>query len=134
MAGVDRARSRLPKTRPQAPLVPVTLTIKEVPDLVADKLRARAAASHRSLQGELMAILEEAMLQSARQAGEPEPPAYFTRSAAQRASQPAARKAPVHGRRLTLGELWERSRRLGPGSKTESAAIVRALRDERYGR
>jgi len=114
--------------------MPVTLTIKEVPDRVADKLRARAAANHRSLQGELMAILEEAMPQSARQARQPEPPAYFVRSAEKRASQPAARKAPVHGRRLTLGELWERSRRLGPSSKSESAAIVRALRDERYGR
>jgi len=110
--------------------VPVTLTIKQVPDRVADELRARAAASHRSLQGELMAILEEAMLQSARQAGQPEPPVY----AAKRTSQPAVRKAPVHGRRFTLDELWERSRRLGPGSKGESAAIVRALRDERYGR
>ena len=106
--------------------MPVTLTIKEVPDRVADKLRARAAANHRSLQGELMVILEEA--------GQPEPPAYFVRSAEKRASQPAARKAPLHGRRLTLGELWERSRRLGPSSKSESAAIVRALRDERHGR
>ena len=114
--------------------MPVTLTIKEVPDRIADKLRARAAANHRSLQGELMVILEEVMLQSARQAGQPEPPAYFVRSAEKRASQPAARKAPLHGRRLTLGELWERSRRLGPSSKSESAAIVRALRDERYGR
>lgn len=114
--------------------MPVTLTIKQVPDRVADKLRARAAASHRSLQGELMAILEETMLQSTRQASQLEPPAYFARSAAKHASQPAARKRPVRGRRLTLGELWERSRRLGPGSKSESAAIVRALRDERYGR
>jgi len=114
----------------RCPLVPVTLTIKQVPDRVADKLRARAAASHRSLQGELMAILEEAMLQSTQQARQPEPPTYT----AKRTSQPAARKAAVHDRRLTLDELWERSRRLGPGSKSESAAIVRALRDERYGR
>jgi plasmid stability protein len=40
--------------------MPVTLTIKGVPDRVADALRVRAAASHRSLQGELMAILEDA--------------------------------------------------------------------------
>jgi hypothetical protein len=40
----------------------------------------------------------------------------------------------VHGRRLTLSELWERSRRLGPGAQSESTAIVRALRDARYGR
>ena len=110
--------------------MPVTLTIKQVPDRVADRLRSRAAASHRSLQGELMAILEEAMLPSASQAREPASPAY----ALKRASKSVTKKIPVHGRRLTLGELWERSRRLGPGSKSESTAIVRALRDERYGR
>lgn len=114
----------------EAPIMPVTLTIKQVPDRIADQLRSRAAASHRSLQGELMAILEESVLQSAAQARQPEPPAYV----AKRTSRRVSRKVPVHGGRLTLGELWERSRRLGPKSKSESAAIVRALRDERYGR
>ena len=114
----------------EAPIMPVTLTIKQVPDRIAERLRSRAAASHRSLQGELMAILEGAVLQSAPQARQPESSAYVVR----RASGRVSRKAPVHGRRLTLGELWERSRRLGPKSKSESAAIVRALRDERYGR
>lgn len=109
--------------------VPVTLTIKQVPDRVADKLRLRAAASHRSLQGELMAILEEAVLQGAPQARQPEPPSYAVKPSARAPSK----GVPVHGRRLTLGELWERARRLGPPSKSESAAIVRKLRDERYG-
>jgi antitoxin FitA len=112
----------------------VTLTIKQVPDRIADKLRTRAAASHRSLQGELMAILEESLLQSAQQARQSDPPAYFAKGTAKRAAQSAAGNARTHGRRLTLDELWERSRRLGPQSKRESAAIVRALRDERYGR
>ena len=39
----------------------VNLSIKNVPDELADRLRQRAAANHRSLQGELMAILEEAV-------------------------------------------------------------------------
>ena len=39
--------------------MPVTLSIKNVPDQLAEKLRARAARRHRSLQGELLAILEE---------------------------------------------------------------------------
>jgi plasmid stability protein len=39
--------------------VPVNLSIKGVSDEVAELLRARAARHHRSLQGELMAILEE---------------------------------------------------------------------------
>lgn len=41
--------------------MPVTLSIKNVPEELAERLRRRAAARHRSLQGELMAILEEAL-------------------------------------------------------------------------
>ena len=40
--------------------MPVNLSIKEVPDAIADRLRARAERHHRSLQGELMAIIEQA--------------------------------------------------------------------------
>jgi plasmid stability protein len=40
--------------------MPVNLSIKSVPDEIADELRERAARNHRSLQGELMAIIEEA--------------------------------------------------------------------------
>lgn len=36
----------------------VTLTIKNVPDELAAALRAQAARNHRSLQGELMSVLE----------------------------------------------------------------------------
>jgi len=37
----------------------VNLSIKKVPDQIAERLRRQAAKNHRSLQGELMAILEE---------------------------------------------------------------------------
>ncbi len=37
----------------------VNLSIKNVPDHIAEQLRRRAAKHHRSLQGELLAILEE---------------------------------------------------------------------------
>lgn len=40
--------------------MPVNLSIKNVPDALAERLRRRAARAHRSLQGELMAILEAA--------------------------------------------------------------------------
>ena len=40
--------------------MPVTLSVKNVPEALAERLRQRAASHHRSLQGELMAILEEA--------------------------------------------------------------------------
>ncbi len=40
--------------------MPVNLSIKEVPESLADRLRQRAERNHRSLQGELMAIIERA--------------------------------------------------------------------------
>lgn len=40
--------------------MPVDLSIKQVDDQVAERLRARAKRNHRSLQGELKAILEDA--------------------------------------------------------------------------
>lgn len=42
----------------------ITLSIKNVPDDLAEELRARAARHHRSIQGELMNILEETLSQS----------------------------------------------------------------------
>jgi plasmid stability protein len=39
-------------------IMPVTLTIKQVSDELAARLRALAARNHRSLQGELMYMLE----------------------------------------------------------------------------
>ena len=38
----------------------VNLSVKNVPEALAAKLRERAERNHRSLQGELMAILESA--------------------------------------------------------------------------
>jgi len=39
----------------------VALSIKDVPDHIAAALKARAARNHRSIQGELLHILEEAV-------------------------------------------------------------------------
>ena len=41
--------------------MPVNLSIKGVSDDIAEQLRARALRHHRSLQGELVAILEESV-------------------------------------------------------------------------
>lgn len=41
--------------------MPVSLSVKDVPDDLARELRERAARNHRSLQGELMHILESAV-------------------------------------------------------------------------
>ncbi len=41
--------------------MPVSLSIKDVPDRLAKALRERARQNHRSIQGELMDILETAL-------------------------------------------------------------------------
>ena len=48
--------------------MPVNLSIKNAPDDVVQRLRERAERHHRSLQGELMAIIEAAV-REARPAG-----------------------------------------------------------------
>lgn len=41
--------------------VPTNLSIKNAPDRIVSRLRERAKRNHRSLQGELLAIVEEAV-------------------------------------------------------------------------
>ncbi len=41
--------------------MPVSLSIKAVPDALVERLRRRAAGNHRSLQRELMALIEAAV-------------------------------------------------------------------------
>ena len=41
--------------------MPINLSIKNAPDEVVQRLRQRAERHHRSLQGELLAIIEEAV-------------------------------------------------------------------------
>jgi plasmid stability protein len=45
--------------------VTVNLSIKNVDERIVERLRQRAARNHRSLQGELLAIIEEQALASA---------------------------------------------------------------------
>lgn len=52
------------------------LSIKDVPEAWAEALRQRAARNHRSLQGELMAILERAVAESAGPGGAATRPAW----------------------------------------------------------
>jgi plasmid stability protein len=71
----------------------VNLSVKNVPEAMAAKLRGRAERNHRSLQGELMAILEAAAS---------EPPVGRTHSAGAAYDMgPAARAADSLLDRLT---------------------------------
>lgn len=57
----------------------VNLSIKEVPEEIAELLRQRASFNHRSLQGELMAIIQRAAYEQpeVRQASPGEPVTRF---------------------------------------------------------
>ncbi len=46
--------------------MPVNLSVKNTPDELVKRLKERAARHHRSLQGELMAILEAAAFEEPR--------------------------------------------------------------------
>lgn len=84
--------------------MPVDLSVKQVPDEVAEKLRERAKLNHRSLQGELRAILET-----------------------------AARGAPSEPpqRTMTFDEFYEQQKSFGITTPSESTAWIRELRDSR---
>jgi plasmid stability protein len=53
------------------------LSIKDVPEPLAEALRQRAARNHRSLQGELMAIIEAAATQPGPSAQAPPVPRHL---------------------------------------------------------
>ncbi len=46
--------------------MPVSLSVKNAPEEIVKRLKERAARHHRSLQGELMAILESAAYEEPR--------------------------------------------------------------------
>ncbi len=110
--------------------MPVTLTIKQVPDQLAAELRQRAAANHRSLQKELLLIMERAATESHTATAEPAPPAYHIAPA--RRAQKARAGKPATGR-LSLEALWQRARQLGAPMLAESADLIRRDRDTRHG-
>ena len=93
------------------------LSIKDVPEDMAEALRRQAARNHRSLQGELMAILHQAV-----------------QRADSGSVSPAA--APLEGRRgtRTVEELVRERRALYPEPVRNvpmAVDIIRADRDSR---
>lgn len=85
--------------------MPVNLSIKNVPDALAESLRARAERNHRSLQGELMHIIQTAMAENT-------------------ALAPTAAK-------VSIEDLFARTKILFPEGTPSSVALVRAMRDGR---
>jgi plasmid stability protein len=104
----------------------VHLSVKNVPDEIAEQLRRRAERSHRSLQGELLAILEQAAsapLQEPESAAAPD-----ARDGDAAVSNDSTR------RRITIADLAASARTSGLMMPSESASILRKLRDERNSR
>ncbi len=104
----------------------INLSVKGVPEPVADALRQRAARNHRSLQGELMAIIERA-------AAEPAWPAAVGSGAAF-ASAAAARPGVIHRGSKTIEETAAALRERFPEPITGgplAVDIIRADRDSR---
>ena len=91
--------------------MPVNLSIKNVPDALADKLRLNAQRNHRSLQKELLSVLERAAEVSAMAA-------------------PGVRSAPSG--RLSIEEVVQRARARFPNGTPSSVAFIREMRDRRY--
>ncbi len=102
--------------------MPVNLSIKNVPDALAERLRARAARNRRSLQAELMAMLEWASQVAPTQS---------------LGSDPVLSRlppAPPQRPRLTVDEVYERAlKRFPNGTGPSSVDIIREMRDNRYG-
>jgi plasmid stability protein len=91
--------------------MPVTLSIRNVPDDVAERIRSRAKRNHRSVQGELMALISgvtnEMGLQDERR---------------EFVSQPLNRK-------LSPVEALKQMRALGVRTKDEVTQMIREDRD-----
>ena len=107
-----------------------TFTIKQIPDALADALRERAASNRRSLQGELLLILESSVGAPTRHIAEPPAPAYAPATPKRAASRTPARR----NGKLTLDEVWQRARKLGGATPSESTDLIRRDRDARHGR
>lgn len=95
----------------------LNLSIKDVPNAIAERLRQRAARNHRSLQGELMAIIEQA-------ASEPLP------EAAVQGPVPGVRRSWTQGSK-GIEQLAEEARQRFPNGTPSSVDFIRAMRDSR---
>jgi plasmid stability protein len=101
------------------------LSIKDVPEAWAEALRQRAARNHRSLQGELMVILERAVAESLEAARSVPVVHSATRSAPGATSRPAWK--PVEQVAAELRARYPQGLPSGPSS----IDLIRQERDAR---
>ena len=90
--------------------MPLNLSIKNVPDDLAQLLRERAARTHRSLQRELLALLEHAVATGGTEVA-----------------------TGIRRPTLSIEEAVARARLLFPDGTPSSVDFIRQLRDQRTG-
>jgi plasmid stability protein len=105
----------------------MNLSIKNVPDDLAERLRQRAKRNHRSLQGELLAIVSEAL--SAERQSMPEGRVSESMSAMREDRTRDFVVEPITRRTLTVREAREHMRALGVRTQDEAAQMIREDRD-----
>lgn len=107
------------------------LSVKDVPEELAERLRQRALRNHRSLQGELMAIIEQAAYEPAAAAG----PAWFDSNRRGLVVGHDARGKPIIRRGTkTIEQIAAELRERFPqpvDDVSRSVDIIRELRDSR---
>ena len=123
----------------------VNLSVKNVPESLAESLRRRAKRHHRSLQGELLAILHAVVAAEAPAAPRPragraatarETAAHTTWTPISSAVAPRSESALIiraarEGRTKTPAQLFDELSAMGTGTPAESAAIIRKSRSTR---
>jgi hypothetical protein len=106
------------------------LSIKSVPEELAESLRQRAARNHRSLQGELMAILEEAVAHQPLHVVQPHSPGLDWRARLETLSGSMAPKSKKDADQI-VADI--RRTHPEPRNAPSSTEIIRQMRDEHYG-
>ena len=99
--------------------MPSNLSVKNVPEPMLEALRARAARNHRSLQGELMSILEAAVSGQGSAQGNVAPETTTYRNSAESMDK------------ISIEALAARAKQLFPAGTPSSADVLRNMRDNR---
>jgi hypothetical protein len=107
--------------------MPVTLSIKNVPDTVARRLREQAERNHRSLQGELLSLVEQAA------AAQPFVDLRLSRQPLVVSQSESALmiRNDRDGRRFTVEDLYDYVSSLGKGTPDEATKWIRQARSSR---
>lgn len=107
--------------------MPVTLSIKNVPDKVARRLREQAERNHRSLQGELLSLVERAA------EAKPFVDQHLSRQPliASQSESALMIQNDRDGRSFTVEDLYDWAKAQGFRGTGDSTEDIRRMRDER---